>query len=90
MGLGGGDLAEEEAEAADCEADSHEAESGANPGEESSLGGEVDAGVLFGWLGWSRHGGIVRQLSEGGELWFFGGGLWSSCGDLLRLRSPSG
>ena len=52
MGLGGGDLAEEEAEAADCEADSHEAESGANPGEEGSLGGEVDAGSCSaGWGG---------------------------------------
>ena len=51
--LGGGELAEEEAEAADGEADSHEAEAGADPGEESALGGEVDAGVLRGF-----HGGL--------------------------------
>jgi hypothetical protein len=46
--LGGGELAEEEAEAADGETDSHETEAGADPGEEGALGGEVDAGILFG------------------------------------------
>ena len=90
MRFDGGDLAEKETEAADGEADAHESEASANPGEEGTLGGEVDAGVLLDGLGWSRHGGIVRQSPEGGELWFFGGGLWSSCGDLLRLKSPSG
>jgi hypothetical protein len=77
VGLGGGDLAEEEAEAADSESDSHEAEAGADPGQESSLGGEVDARVLFGGLGWIGHGGIVRQrqrvqVSGAGcrKLWF--------------------
>ena len=60
MGFGGGELAEEEAEAADGEAYAHEAEAGANPGEEGSLGREVDSGVLLGGLvGWV-HGGIVR------------------------------
>lgn len=61
MGFGGGDLAEEEAEAADGEANSHEAEAGANPGEKGSLSGEVDAGVLFSGLVSEIHGGIVRQ-----------------------------
>jgi hypothetical protein len=77
VGLGGGDLAEEEAEAADSESDTHEAEAGADPGQESSLGGEVDARVLFGGLGWIGHGGIVRQrqrvqVSGAGcrKLWF--------------------
>ena len=64
----GANLAEEKAEAADCEADSHEAESGADPGEEGSLGGEVDAGVLLSGLGWIGHGGIVRRFAVAGEL----------------------
>ena len=50
LGLGGAELAEEETEAADGESYAHEAETGANPGQEGSLGGEVDAGVLLGGL----------------------------------------
>jgi len=53
-------LAKEEAEAADGEAYAHEAEASANPGEEGSLGREVDSGVLLGWLVELVHGGIVR------------------------------
>jgi hypothetical protein len=53
VGVGGGELAEEETEAADGETYAHEAEAGANPGEEGSLGREVDSGVLLGGLfGW--------------------------------------
>lgn len=60
----GGDLAEEETEAADGEADAHESEASANPGEEGSLCGEVDAGVLLDGPGFGVylgvHAGIVR------------------------------
>ena len=42
-----GDLAEEEAETADGEADAHQSETCADPGEEGALGGEVDSGILF-------------------------------------------
>jgi len=50
MGLEGTKLAEKEAEAADGEANAHQAKASANPGEEGSFGGEVHAGVLFGGL----------------------------------------
>ena len=98
MRLGGGDLAEEEAKAAYGESDPHQPEAGADPGQESSFGGEVDARILLDGLGWSRHGGIVRQgeeVADGLPLEIlvggiaecgFGGGLWSNCGDLPVLR----
>ncbi len=57
MGFGGVELAEEEAEAGDGESDTHEAEAGADPGEEGALGSEIDAGVLLGGL---FHGWIVN------------------------------
>ena len=60
--LGVGELAEEEAEAADREAYTHEAEAGSDPGEERTLGGEVDAGILLGRVG---HVGIVVRCVEG-------------------------
>jgi hypothetical protein len=50
VNLDDSELAEEEAEPADCEADTHEAEAGADPGEESPLGGEVDSWILLGGL----------------------------------------
>ena len=80
--FGGAEFAQEEAEAADGEAYSHEAEAGADPGQESSFGGEVDAGILLDGLGWSRHGGIVRQGGAVVSCGFF----VVSCGDLLVLR----
>jgi len=61
MRFGGGDLAEEEAEATYGETDAHKPEASADPGEESSLGGKVDAGILLDRLGWIGHAGIVRQ-----------------------------
>lgn len=67
MGFGGGELTEEEAEAADCEANTHESKACANPREEGSLCGEVDSGVLFGGFVCRIHGGIVRQGIESRE-----------------------
>lgn len=57
--FGGAQLAEEEAEAGYGEAYAHQAEAGADPGEEGSLGGEVDTGVLL-----RGHGGIVGDDVE--------------------------
>jgi hypothetical protein len=82
-GVGGGasgcvarkdaELAEKEAEAADSEADAHEAEAGTDPGEEGALGGEVDAGIVFGGLihGRSLDAGMAEGAKLGGQ---FGGG----------------
>jgi hypothetical protein len=47
MRLGGGNLPEEEAEAADRETNSHESETGADPSEKGSLGCEVDSRILL-------------------------------------------
>lgn len=71
MRFGGADLAEEESEAADGEADPHQTEPGAYPGEKSALCGEVDSGILFCRL---VHAGIVRQDLVDGVSWCVRGG----------------
>ena len=47
MRVGLGELAEEEAETADRETNSHQSQAGADPCEEGSLSCEVDSGILF-------------------------------------------
>jgi hypothetical protein len=58
MGLTGAKFPYEKTKTADGKADSHEAESGAKPGEERSLGREIDARILFCGL---VHGEIVTE-----------------------------
>src|ERR1700743_804455 len=47
MSVRSGELAEEEAETADCETNAHQSQAGADPCEEGSLSCEVDSGILF-------------------------------------------
>ena len=47
MRLDGGNLPEEETEAADRETNPHESETGADPSEKGSLGCEIDSRILL-------------------------------------------
>jgi hypothetical protein len=62
MGLGSAELAEEETEATDGEANAHEAEAGADPGEKGPLGRQVHSGILLCGL---VHGGNCMTERRG-------------------------
>lgn len=76
-GMSGGrlELAEEEAEAGHGEAYAHETKASADPGEKGTLGGEVDARILFGrGIGGGGHEESLRDGSlVGGGGWVVGG-----------------